>query len=131
VKLVNIDGLNSRISANKKRRSREIPKARRIIDELTRQFVAWNESLDIVPIIARLSRKGEELARMEARRYAKHFPGGGAEKLEVFARSLVKKILHGPISAVKSDNGEEPTAEQLQAAELIGRMFFAPPSKRQ
>ena len=37
---------------------------------------------------------------------------------------LVKKVLHGPISFIKNGGGE-PSAEQLQAIDLINKMFLS------
>jgi glutamyl-tRNA reductase len=123
--LYNIDDLNGQIDANRDRRNREVPKARAIVDEFVAVFGQWYDSLDLVPVIARLTQVGLELARSEAKRYAGDFGNGNGEKLQAFAESLVKKILHGPISLIK-DGAGEPTVEQLQAVDLINRMFLLP-----
>ena len=77
-----------------------------------------------MPVISRLTQMGLELARSEAKRYARDFGNGGGEKLQSFAESLVKKVLHGPISFIK-DGGGEPGAEQLQAIDLVNKMFLS------
>ena len=123
VTLYNIDDLDSQITANRRKRSEEIPKARAIIDEFVTVFGQWYESLDLVPVIARLTQTGLELARAEAKRYAKDFGDDHGEKLQAFAEALVKKILHGPICFIKNGGGE-PTAEQLEAVDLVNKMFF-------
>ena len=92
--------------------------------EFVAQFSQWYESLDLVPVISRLTQMGLDLARSEAKRYAKDFGPGGGAKLQSFAESLVKKVLHGPISFIK-DGGGEPSAEQLQAIDLVNKMFFS------
>lgn len=124
VTLYNIDDLNGQIDANRDKRRREVPKARAIVDEFVGVFSQWYESLDLVPVIAKLTQAGLDLARSEARRYAGDFGDGNADKLQAFAESLVKKVLHGPISIIKDGSGE-PTVEQLQAVDLINRMFLA------
>jgi glutamyl-tRNA reductase len=123
VTLYNIDNLNEQISSNWKKRSSEIPKARAIIAEFTGDFARWYDSLSVVPVISRLMQKGTELAHSEARRYAKDFGANSTGKLEAFAESLVKKLLHGPVSFIKDPGNGDVTAEQLQAAELINKMF--------
>ena len=125
VSLYNIDDLNEQISRNKQKRQSEIPKARQIVAEFTDKFAQWQESLNLVPVISQLTRKGLELASSEARRYAKDFGEDNDDKLRVFAAALVKKVLHGPITFLKSDTKHEPSAEQLQAAELINKMFLS------
>jgi glutamyl-tRNA reductase len=124
VSLYNIDDLNRQISQNKKRRQSEIPKAQRIVTEFTGKFAKWYDLLDLVPVITQLTQKSIDLAHNEARRYAKDFSESDSDKLELFAQSLVKKVLHGPISFLKNA-GEEPSAEQLQAADLINKMFLS------
>ncbi len=122
--LYNIDDLDGQIAANREKRNREIPKAREIVEEFVAIFSQWYESLDLVPVISRLTQMGLELARNEARRYAGDFGDTHGEKLQSFAESLVKKVLHGPISFIKNGGGE-PSAEQLQAIDLVNKMFLA------
>jgi glutamyl-tRNA reductase len=125
VTLVNIDDLDEQININREKRSSEIPKARAIVADFTDKFIAWYDSLDIVPAISRLTKKGMELAHAEARRYARDFGDENADKLKSFAESLVRKVLHGPIAYIKDGGNSEPTTDQLQAADLINKMFFS------
>jgi glutamyl-tRNA reductase len=125
VTLVNIDDLDEQININREKRSSEIPRARAIVSDFTDKFTAWYDSLDIVPAISRLTKKGMELAHAEARRYAKDFGEENADKLRSFAESLVRKVLHGPIAYIKEGGNGEPTTDQLQAADLINKMFLS------
>ncbi len=124
VSLYNIDDLDGQIAANREKRSNEIPKAQTIVEEFVTTFSQWYESLDLVPVISQLTQMGLDLARTEAHRYAGDFGDAGGEKLQAFAESLVKKILHGPIRFIK-DGGGEPSAEQLQAIDLVNKMFLS------
>ncbi len=125
VSLHNIDDLSEQINSNKEKRSSEIPKARAIVAEFTAQFARWYDSLNLVPVISQLTQKALKLAHTEARRYAKDFGEGNSDKLKLFAESLVKKILHGPISFIKDGGDEELSTEQLQAIDLINKMFLS------
>ena len=124
VHLYNIDDLDGQITANREKRNREVPKAKEIVGEFVEVFAKWYESLDLVPVISRLTQMGLELARGEAKRYAKDFSDTDAEKLQSFAESLVRKVLHGPICFIKNGGGE-PSAEQLQAIDLVNKMFLS------
>jgi glutamyl-tRNA reductase len=130
ITLINIDDLNKQVKINKKKRSTEIPKAQAIVAEFTNEFMRWYDSLNVVPVISALLEKGAELAHNEARRYAKDFGPDNADKLEYFAESLVKKLLHAPISFIKNGSGEL-SAEQLQAVDLINKMFLWDPTWRE
>jgi len=125
VSLYNIDDLNQQIDSNKQKRSREIPKAKKIVDDFTVKFADWYESLNLVPVISKLTQKATDLAHTEAQRYAKDFGPDNTEKLKLFAESLVKKVLHGPITFVKKNSDEEPTLQQLEAADWINKMFLS------
>ncbi len=125
VSLHNIDDLSEQINSNKEKRSSEIPKARAIVAEFTDNFSSWLHSLNLVPVISRLTQKGLKLAHTEAKRYAKDFGEANSDKLKLFAESLVKKILHGPISFIKDGGDEELSTEQLQAVDLINKMFLS------
>ncbi len=120
--LKNIDDLHLQIDRNRLLRAQEIPQARKIVDQFTQTFLAWYHSLSVVPVITALTDKTLCLARQEARRYARDFAQQDREKLTAFAESLVKKILHSPIHVIKR-SGDEPSAEQLQALEVINTMF--------
>lgn len=123
VSLYNIDDLNEQINRNRKQRCRQLVPAKRIIAEFTGKFARWCDCLDLVPLISKLTEKGTELANTEAKRYAKDF--GDSDKLELFAQSLVKKVMHGPITFLKATSDSEPAAEQLHAANLINKMFLS------
>jgi glutamyl-tRNA reductase len=124
VRLYNIDDLDGQIRANREKRGNEIPKAQAIVEESVGVFAQWYESLDLVPVISRLTQMGQELARSESKRYARDFGDASGEKLQAFAESLIKKVLHGPIRFIKNGGGE-PSAEQLQAIDLLNKMFFS------
>ena len=124
VSIVNIDDLDQRIVANKKKRSSEIPRAEKIVDDFTGKFADWLDSLAVVPAVARLTQRATEMARAEARRYAKHFGLKNAKKLETFAESLTRKLLHGPVSFLKGSNHQEPSSQQLRSLDLVNKMFL-------
>lgn len=125
VSLYNIDDLNEQIDCNREKRSREIPRARAIVAEFTGNFAKWYDSLNLVPVISKLTEKGRQFAHSEARRYAKDFGEGNIDKLKAFAESLVKKVLHGPISFIKNGGSEQLSRQQLQAVDLINKMFLS------
>ncbi len=131
VRLYDIDDLSGQILENEEKRKGEINKAQQIIAEFTNEFAGWYNSLNLVPAISQLTRRGLELARSEAQRHAKDFGDADSEKLQRFAESLVKKILHGPINFLKNGGDQQPSAEQLQAADLINKMFLSQDKRSQ
>ena len=124
VTLVNIDDLDRRIAANRQKRSSEIPKAQKLVDDFTGKFERWLDSLSVIPVVAQLTQKATELARAEAKRYAKDFGPENAEKLETFAESLARKLVHGPVSFIKDADPDDPTSQHLRALDLVNKMFL-------
>ncbi len=125
VTLYDIDDLNQCVSGNEQKRLTEVPKAERIVCDFVKEFMRWYDSLSVVPVISALQERGMELARSEAKRYAGEFSPDDSQRLRKFAESLVKKVLHGPVSFIKNNGEQEPSAEQLQAAELVNKMFLS------
>jgi len=122
VRLFNIDDINDLSGGDIHSHNHELAKADKIIQQHVKEFSKWLDTLNVVPIISELTQRLVQLARCEARRYS--VPAQmETEKLELFAESLVKKILHGPITFIKNA-GEEPDFEQLQAADLINKIFL-------
>lgn len=124
VLLYNIDDLEKQISINKKIRSTEVPKARQIVAEFTCDFWKWYESLGVLPVVSELMQKALDLADREAQRYAKDFTEPDRDELKIFAQSLAKKLLHGPVSFLRNGSEEHQDSEHLQAAELVKKIFF-------
>ncbi len=128
VRLYNIDDLKQLVKTGTKKRSAEILQAKAVVNEFTDKFAAWFLSLDLAPVISKLNRMALELSRNHAARYAKEFAKANGdsleERLELFAESLAKKMLHSPISFLRRQGTAEPTAEQLQAADLINKIFL-------
>jgi glutamyl-tRNA reductase len=124
IDLYNIEHLNNQIETNKIARSSQIPKADAIIDNHVSDFAEWLNTLDAADVISNLTRKYLASAREHAKRYAKEFTQADADKLEIFAESLAKRILHGPISFIKTSDLDEQTPDRLQAADLINKMFL-------
>jgi glutamyl-tRNA reductase len=125
VQLYNIEHLNEQIAENKAARSSQIPKAEAIIEEHVSDFADWFDSLDSTDVISNLTQKYLASAHEHAKRYAKEFADADTDKLKLFAESLTKRILHGPICYIKTPDGDEMTPEHLHAVDLINKMFLA------
>ncbi|MBA7702721.1 Glutamyl-tRNA reductase [subsurface metagenome] len=103
--------------------------AKAVVNEFTNKFAAWFLSLDLATVISKLNKMALDLAQNHAARYAKEFAKDNGnnleERLEVFAESLAKKLLHSPISFLRQEGNAEPTTEQFQAADLINKIFLS------
>jgi len=99
--LYDIDALESIADQNRIRRRREIPKVEGIVMEEADRFVAWYESLDMVPVIRALRGRFQEIAEKEMERQVKNFDPADQEALKEYTRSLLNKLLHQPTTLIR------------------------------
>jgi glutamyl-tRNA reductase len=111
VSLVDLDVLGRRVERNLERRRAEMPAAERIVErELARTIAVVGERDAAGPTIAALARQAEALRRREVERTAAKLGWSDEESrrhLDALTRSLVRKLLHAPISHIK-DNVDDP-----------------------
>ncbi|MBT8395972.1 MAG: glutamyl-tRNA reductase [Gemmatimonadetes bacterium] len=106
--LYDLDALESIAEQNHSRRRREIPKVEGIIVEEVDRFLAWYESLDMVPVIRALRGRFQEIAEKELKRQVKNFDSADLEALEEYTRALLNKLLHQPTTLIR---GVEPSSK--------------------
>ena len=121
--LYDIDDLQHVVDANLKQRRREAQFAEAIVQEEVQSFIKQARGLDVAPAIVSLRKhwdviRREELARNRAKLGDLNEQQEAA--LEQLTRGILNKILHGPISEIKS-LGQDPDAEQKIAT--IKRML--------
>jgi glutamyl-tRNA reductase len=106
VYLYNIDDLQGIVDQNLNSRKKEAEKAQQIIDEEVLKFAGWLNTLEAVPSIVSLRRKMQEMMRGELEKsysWMKNLSEEERENVELFAESLLNKILHDPITALKEE----------------------------
>jgi glutamyl-tRNA reductase len=110
VTLVDLDGLGERVSTNLEERRAELPAADAIVaEELDRTVQVIGRRDAAGPTIAALTRRAEELRVREVERALGRAALDEATlaQVEVMTRSLVRKLLHGPIAHLK-DSADDP-----------------------
>ncbi len=119
VTLVDLDGLGDRVDSNLERRQRELPAAERIVDdELQRTVTVIGQRDAAGPTIAALTRRAEELRVREVDRALQRVSVDDAlrAQVDVLTRSLVRKLLHGPIAHLKESADDPAIALTLREA---------------
>jgi len=110
VYLYDIDDLKGVIDFNKAEREKEASKADRMVEAEVIKFMAWMESLNVVPVIQHLQEKGEAVRQKEISRSHKVLESLNDEQqkaLDVLTKSIVQKILHDPIVYIKKGAQEK------------------------
>ena len=119
VYLYDVDDLKGVVDFNKAEREKETVKANRLVEAEVIKFMAWMESLDVVPVIQRLQEQAEKVRQKELSRSLKALGSLNDDQqkaVDVLTRSMVQKILHNPIVSLRKGSQEQDSRVMLDAA---------------
>jgi len=127
VYLFNMDDLEKVVDRNKRERQREADLAVGILGEEIAQLETWLRSQRVVPTIRSLRKHFQTVADAEVEKAVHSLttasdPSEGPAILRRFSQLLVNKLLHSPMTALKS--GDDPQLDQL--VEVTQRLFDLP-----
>lgn len=120
--LYNIDDLQQVVAGTMTQRKDAVDAARVIVEKQVEQFLAWQRAREMGPLIDKLSKRYHQVAADELLRTLNKLPNiGTAEKshLEELTRRIVNKLLHDPISMLRSSDGHGTTGNYLHAIERL------------
>ena len=111
--LYDLDDLKSVAEANLRERRKEAAAAEAIVEEEVREFLEWQRSLDLVPLVVELRRRAEAIRKDEIEKARKRLGTLTPEQeaaLEGATAAIVNKLLHAPTTQLKelSKNGTSP-----------------------
>ena len=112
--LYDIDDLQHVVDANLKHRQKEAQFAEGIIHEEVQSYINQSRGLDVAPAIVTLRQHWDSIRQEELAKNRKKLGNLTAEQeaaLDQLTQGLMNKILHGPISEIKS-LGQDSSAEQ-------------------
>jgi len=102
--LYNIDTLEEVVAQNLAERQKEAKEAEKIIKAEVEEFLAWLSSLEVVPTIAELRRKAEQIKEQElskALSKLNHLSEAEKNVIAALAHGITNKLLHEPMVKVK------------------------------
>jgi len=118
-----IDDLEQVVESNKKQREREAVWAEQIVKEEVQKMMRRLASRDLTPTIVALAERVQQIRESETERYRARLSTLTPEQQEAvegLTRGIVNKILHGPITELKSRAGHP---EQGAFADLLKKIF--------
>ncbi|MCC7203376.1 MAG: glutamyl-tRNA reductase [Nitrospirae bacterium] len=121
--LYDIDDLQAVVEANRRTRQEEADKGEQIIVEEVGTFSKWFKSLEVVPTIVALRDKVEDIRKKELDRMTEKLRTLSPEEIAVvegLTNTIVSKILHGPLVALKSESN---SSNGLLYVETIRKIF--------
>jgi glutamyl-tRNA reductase len=119
VRLYDIDDLQARLERSLTERAREVPRVEKILEEMQAEFSQYLQLLDVFPLIAEMHQRAEAIRMMELEKTLRRLPSlGEAERnhLAAMSQALVNKLLHAPITRLKSAAGGPEAAVYAAAA---------------
>ncbi len=125
VYLYNIDDLEAIVQKELATRALELDRCRAIVDEETRGYERWFERQQLEPTIKRVYDSFEAVRARELEDHLCRFQGLTPELREQFERlseHLVKQLLHGPISKLRSVSDPAALARHTEA---LSELFAA------
>jgi glutamyl-tRNA reductase len=121
-----IDDLTQVVEANRESRMGEAAQAERIVAEEVVKFNRWLGSLDVVPTIADLTQKADDIRATELARTLHDLGGLNPEQeaaLENLTRAMVKKLLHDPIMFLKEQHMHASDRSRREHLALVRRLY--------
>ena len=123
--LYDMDDLQHEVARNISVREAEATRGRSIIDDEAARFARWLGSLDVVPTIAALRERGEQIVQQVLRENESRWVAlsdEDRERVELLARAVVSRLLHEPTLRLKDAHADSSDAYvRLQAVrELFG-----------
>ena len=118
-----IDDLEQVVEANRKQRQREAVWAEEIVAEEVQRTLRRLASRELAPTIAALEERLERIRIAEVERFRGRLGALGEDQqraLDALTRGILNKILHGPITELKSAAGNPEHGALVQ---LIRRIF--------
>ena len=116
VTLLDLEDLEKVSLTNRREREKEVSLVEGIIDEEISRFHEWWDSRKVAPGIAQLREHAEALRHREVSKTLRHMPSLAEEdvaRIEALSQSIVKKLLHNPIAAIKEDPEHLEAAQEL------------------
>jgi glutamyl-tRNA reductase len=104
VHLLDIDDIEMVTASGMNGRQSEVEAVEKIVDEELVAFEEWWRSLDVVPVIAALRERAEEIRRQEVERTLGRLPEldeASRQRIEAMTAAIVKKMLDQPIARLK------------------------------
>jgi glutamyl-tRNA reductase len=123
VSLYDVDDLQAVIARNRKVRQAEARKAEGIIEEEIQHFATWLGSLEVLPTLAALRARANEIADSVVSENAGKWESVSdrdRERIDAVARTIVKRLLHEPTVRMKELRDDRVHARMQLVRELFG-----------
>merc|ERR1712060_132872 len=118
----NVDDLKQVVARNQAKRRQKVLEAEALLRIEQAKFTAWQESLQYVPAISDLQGKFEQVRAAELAKAMKKLKGLSEKEkqaVEVVSKGIINKLLHGPMSYLRSEDSDGSKASVSQIRSLF------------
>jgi glutamyl-tRNA reductase len=116
--LYTVDDFHELVKANLKARETEAERAEELIKQHVNEFSEWYQENRVAPTIRQLQETLEELRVLEVKQNARRFHDSDQEQVELFSKSLMRKVTSLMIANLKRASLEE---DDLSMAKAVAR----------
>jgi glutamyl-tRNA reductase len=123
VSLYDIDDLQAVIARNRRVRQAEARTAEGILEEEIQRFAAWLGSLEVLPTLAALRARADEIAAQVVRENEGKWESASArdmERVRMVAKAVVSRVLHDPTLRMKEFGDDRVHMRMALVRELFG-----------
>jgi glutamyl-tRNA reductase len=123
ITLYDMDDLQHAVARNMSGRESEAAKAGPLIEQEVERFVRWLGSLEVVPTIAALRERADEIVAQVLRENDERWESISADdrrRVELMARAVVSRMLHEPTLRLKETEGDRAYVYVDTLRELFG-----------
>lgn len=123
--LYDIDSLSRTCDENRQRRTREVERARKIIEEEVRTFVAEKNRRSSSDVVMQLRQGWHDVSRGELERLFNKLPQLEASQRDLIEETvgrIVNKLLHPPLETLKDESKDGPPHGLIDALRRLFRL---------
>jgi glutamyl-tRNA reductase len=123
VQLYDVDDLQTQVGRTRTVRQAEARRAAGIVEEEIQGFAGWLGSLDVLPTVAALRSRGEEIVEAVLAENAGRWEAlseRDRERVEAMARAVANRLLHEPTLRLKQTGPERRHTRLQLLRELFG-----------
>ena len=118
VSLHDVDDVQQMVERNASGREAEAKRAERILDAELGRFESWLASLEVVPTVASLRERADEIVRRVLAENEQRWEGltdADRQRLELMARAIASRLLHEPTLRMKRAAGGDDAYRYVNA----------------
>jgi glutamyl-tRNA reductase len=122
VNVYDMDSLHARLEHSLAEREAEVPKVEAILSEEQASFMAYFNSLDMLPLIAQVRQQAEAIRQTELDKTLRRLPDlSEAERarIDALTQALVKKLLDAPTNRLRAHANTPAAPEIAQVARTL------------